>query len=261
MEFVVNIITLNVPVAAKDINVNLQNNILKNIKRLYEKERNYYQYGVLYYDTIQLLDIKPGIKDGSILNDEMVFEVTLCGLFKLYVKNLSYYGYITETTVEYYLSRINPCYSVIIPKSKDVIVNNEKINVGDLFLFTVKDISSMFSQGNNITIVGEELSRGNNNIPTYNFPAYLTNNPYVISSEDNDALGTNFQVIDDVNQSGNNNYYCITTNYKNLAFGDVLIADKIDADLSKKFAEVYKYNNKEYGIFYLKKDRSDIQKE
>ena len=258
MEFIVNIITLNVPVAAKDININLRQNILKNIKRLYEKERNYYQYGVLYYDTIKLLDIKPGIKDGSILNDEMVFEVTLCGLFKLYVKDLSYYGYITETTVEYYLSRINPCYSVIIPKSKDVIANNEQINVGDLFLFNVKDISSMFSQGNNITIVGEEISRGNN-IPTYNIPAYLTNNPYVISAEDNAVLGTNFQVID-IDQP-DNNYYCITTNYKNLTRGDVLIADKIDADLSKKFAEVYKYNNKEYGIFYLEKDRSDTQKE
>lgn len=259
MEFVVNIITLNVPVAAKDINSELKSNIRKNIKRLYEKERNYYQYGVLYYDTIKFLDIKPGIKDGSILNDEMVFEVTLSGLFKLYVKDLSYYGYITETTVEYYLSRINPCYSVIIPKSKDVIANNEKINVGDLFLFTVKDISSMFSQGNNITIVGEEISRGNNNIPTYNFPAYLTSNPYVVSADDNDVLGTNFQVID-VNQP-DKNYYCITTNCKNLAFGDVLIADKISANLSKKFAEVYKYNNKEYGIFYLEKDRSDTQKE
>ena len=144
MEFVVNIITLNVPVAAKDITNDLKKPIIDNIIRLYEQERNYYQYGVLYYNTIEILDIKPGIKDGGILNDEMVFEVTIRGLFKLYINDLSYYGNVTEITTSYYTSDIYPCYKVIVVKNEE---ENNTIKLNDLFKFTVKDMTSLFSQG------------------------------------------------------------------------------------------------------------------
>lgn len=251
MEFVVNIITLNVPVAAKDITDDLKKPIIDNIIRLYEQERNYYQYGVLYYDTIEILDIKPGIKDGGILNDEMVFEVTIRGLFKIYINDLSYYGNVTEITSSYYTSNIYPCYKVIVVKNEE---ENNTIKENDVFKFTVKDMTSLFSQGKQIVIIGNEVSHGEDP-GWYILPAYLTDQPYVATDKDNEILHSNYTV------RNNKNYYCATCSFEKLKKGDVFISDTYSGVIADKFADFYKIIDKYVYVFYLGEANMDNENE
>lgn len=242
MEFVVNIITLNVPVAAKDINRDMVDSIRRNVIRLYEEERNYYQYGALYNDTVDILDIKPGIKEGGILNDEMVFEVTIRGLFRLYLTDLSYYGHVTSVTTGHYMSDITPCYKVIVPKKNET----DEVIKGELFKFTVKDMTSLFSQGKQIVIVGEEVSRGFEADTTYVvLPAYLTNTPHVETEDDNKPLNSTYAV------RSNDKDYCLTFNRDNLKRGDVFISERPINFQYKAFADMYTSNGMYVYVFYF----------
>ena len=178
---IVQILNINIPVKANKITnkENKMRNILKEYALRYLKQScNYFSQGVLYPNTIEVLDWKAGIKSGSILGDEMIFNTSIKGCFRMYPINTIHTGIITEINPSQIKINNEYMYNITVPIVKlaeklEINLHNNQIiegsqnnypyisnkvnfndlNVGDTVKFLIIDLSSKFNN-NDISVIG-----------------------------------------------------------------------------------------------------------
>lgn len=176
---------LNIDIPVKAYKIKKTDN---EIKSILQKEAinylknccNYFANGVLYPKTLEVLDYKPGIKAGSTLGDEMVFNTNVKGCFRLYPINTIHEGIITDINSVNIKINNEYMYNINIPivKSNEEIevlegkknnkmsiyisseVKYEDLHKGDTVQFQIVDLSSKFNN-NSISIIGYLIKKIN----------------------------------------------------------------------------------------------------
>ena len=176
---------LNIDIPVKAYKIKKTDNEIKSILKKeainYLKNCcNYFANGVLYPRTLEVLDYKPGIKAGSTLGDEMVFNTNVKGCFRLYPINTIHEGIITDINSVNIKINNEYMYNINIPlvKSNEEIevlegkknnkmsiyisseVNYEDLHIGDTVQFQIVDLSSKFNN-NSISIIGYLIKKIN----------------------------------------------------------------------------------------------------
>lgn len=205
----IQILNIDIPVKAYKIKKtdNEMKSILKKEAINYLKNCcNYFANGVLYPRTLEVLDYKPGIKAGSTLGDEMIFNTNVKGCFRLYPINTIHEGIITDISSVNIKINNEYMYNINIPiiKSNEEIevlegkknnkmsiyissdVNYEDLNIGDTVQFQIVDLSSKFNN-NSISIIGYLIKKVNTyskQYQTIDNEALINDNIYVNFNED-----------------------------------------------------------------------------
>lgn len=80
-------LTLDIPVKAYQItpdNEKMRNTLRKEAIKFLKHNGNYFANGIVYPNTVEVVDWHSGIKRGSILSDVMVFTTTIRACFRMY---------------------------------------------------------------------------------------------------------------------------------------------------------------------------------
>lgn len=210
------------------------------IARYMDKERNYYANGVMYNKSITVLNVEPGIKDGGILNDEMLFKVTFSACFHIYLIGYRYEDTVVESNSVF--ARVNsnhPAYNV-------KVVGKVLPHLNDRITFDVQFIASQYST-DRIEVVCK-LDKILKEPKTAPIPQYWLNGPR------NVVLGPNGnQIMQDLGIGGviQSDAFLplyIDTYDPNCAVGSsVILRDTRRDNIAQLFAVTYEF--KEYVIY------------
>lgn len=172
----IQILNINIPVKAfsiKKTENEMKKVLLKETRKYLKNCSNYFANGILYPKTLEVLNYKPGIKSGSVLGDEMVFNTNVKGCFRLYPINTIHEGIITDINSVSIKINNEYFYNINIPLTRsaeniEVIegkVNNKPyiylspdvkysdLNIGDTVQFQIVDLSSKYNN-NSVSIIG-----------------------------------------------------------------------------------------------------------
>lgn len=210
----IQILNIDIPVKAYNIKkseIQMKEVLLKEARKYLKNCSNYFASGILYPKTLEVLDYKPGIKSGSTLGDEMVFNTNVKGCFRLYPINTIHEGIITEINsvnikinTEYFYNINIPLIKsteniLVVPEvrkdgqksvenmkevpeienSKQYIyisseVKYSDLNIGDTVQFQIVDLSSKFNS-NSVSIIGYLIKK----IDTYSKQYQTMNNTII----------------------------------------------------------------------------------
>lgn len=120
----VQILKIDIPVKAHLITSNIEK--FKKILRKYissylQKNGNYYANGVVYPNTIEIIEWQSGIKQGSILGDEMIFTTRFKACFRMYPIGSIHQGRIVGINQSYITVNNEYIYNVNIPLVKSSV--------------------------------------------------------------------------------------------------------------------------------------------
>lgn len=172
----IQILNINIPVKAfsiKKTENEMKDVLLKEARKYLKNCSNYFANGILYPKTLEVLNYKPGIKSGSVLGDEMMFNTNVKGCFRLYPINTIHEGIITDINSVSIKINNEYFYNINIPLTRsaeniEVIegkVNNKPyiylspdvkysdLNIGDTVQFQIVDLSSKYNN-NSVSIIG-----------------------------------------------------------------------------------------------------------
>lgn len=152
----IQILKIDLPIKAYKIVSNIEKfkGTLRNqaIKYL-QRNSNYYANGVVYPETLEIIEWESGIKQGSILGDEMVFKTTIRACFRMYPIGSIQQGRIVGMNNTHITINNENVYSINIP----LVKSNKSIDLIDEQSENVDD---------NILKV-EELLKNNNSVYPY----------------------------------------------------------------------------------------------
>lgn len=152
----IQILKIDLPIKAYKIVSNIEKfkSTLRNqaIKYL-QRNSNYYANGVVYPETLEIIEWESGIKQGSILGDEMVFKTTIRACFRMYPIGSIHQGRIVGMNNTHITINNENVYSINIP----LVKSNKNIDLIDEQSENVDD---------NILKV-EELLKNNNSVYPY----------------------------------------------------------------------------------------------
>lgn len=227
----IQILNIDIPVKAYKIkNDNELKSILKKEAINYLKNCcNYFANGVLYPKTLEVLDFKPGIKAGSTLGDEMVFNTNVKGCFRLYPINTIHEGIITDINSVNIKINNEYMYNINIPivKSNEEIevlegkknnkmsiyisseVKYEDLHIGDTVQFQIVDLSSKFNN-NSISIIGYLIKK----INTYS-KQYQTNDNKTLIDDNIYEENLNENLMEFIKRNLPEYYKCRDVHYIN----------------------------------------------
>lgn len=241
------ILTIDLPVKAHEIHGSKDPNdpyagidFPTIIARYMDKERNYYANGVMYNNSITVLNVEPGIKDGGILNDEMLFKVTFSACFHIYLIGYRYEDTVAESNSVF--ARVNsnhPTYNV-------KVVGKVLPHLEDRITFDVQFIASQYST-DRIEVVCK-LDKVLKKPKTAPIPQYWLNSPrnVVLGPEGNQIMQD--LGINGVIQSDDFLPLYIGTYDSNCAVGSsVILHDTPRKNISQLFAATYTF--KDYAIY------------
>lgn len=225
---------LNIDIPVKAYKIKKTDN---EIKSILQKEAinylknccNYFANGVLYPKTLEVLDYKPGIKAGSTLGDEMVFNTNVKGCFRLYPINTIHEGIITDINSVNIKINNEYMYNINIPlvKSNEEIevlegkknnkmsiyisseVNYEDLHIGDTVQFQIVDLSSKFNN-NSISIIGYLIKK----INTYS-KQYQTNDNKTLIDDNIYEENLNENLMEFIKRNLPEYYKCRDVHYIN----------------------------------------------
>ncbi len=230
---------LNIDIPVKAYKIKKTDNELKSILKKeainYLKNCcNYFANGVLYPKTLEVLDYKPGIKAGSTLGDEMVFNTNVKGCFRLYPINTIHEGIITDINSVNIKINNEYMYNINIPlvKSNEEIevlegkknnkmsiyisseVKYEDLHIGDTVQFQIVDLSSKFNN-NSISIIGYLIKK----INTYS-KQYQTNDNKTLIDDKIYEEDLNENLMEFIKRNLPEYYKCLDVHYiiTNLAY-------------------------------------------
>lgn len=133
---VVQALTIDIPVKAYRLttdNKKFRETLRKQAIRFLKHNGNYFANGVVYPNTVEVLDWHTGIKRGSILGDEMIFTTNIRACFRMYPVGTVHIGIIksiTATTVkindEYMYDIEVPIVKTQTPVDVSAIIQLEK---------------------------------------------------------------------------------------------------------------------------------------
>lgn len=225
---------LNIDIPVKAYKIKKTDNEIKNILKKeainYLKNCcNYFANGVLYPRTLEVLDYKPGIKAGSTLGDEMVFNTNVKGCFRLYPINTIHEGIITDINSVNIKINNEYMYNINIPlvKSNEEIevlegkknnkmsiyisseVNYEDLHIGDTVQFQIVNLSSKFNN-NSISIIGYLIKK----INTYS-KQYQTNDNRTLIDDNIYEEDLNENFMEFIKRNLPEYYKCLDVHYIN----------------------------------------------
>lgn len=230
---------LNIDIPVKAYKIKKTDNEIKSILKKeainYLKNCcNYFANGVLYPKTLEVLDFKPGIKAGSTLGDEMVFNTNVKGCFRLYPINTIHEGIITDINSVNIKINNEYMYNINIPlvKSNEEIevlegkknnkmsiyisseVKYEDLHIGDTVQFQIVDLSSKFNN-NSISIIGYLIKK----INTYS-KQYQTNDNKTLIDDKIYEEDLNENLMEFIKRNLPEYYKCLDVHYiiTNLAY-------------------------------------------
>lgn len=133
---IVQALTIDIPVKAYRLTTDkekFRETLRKQAIRFLKHNGNYFANGVVYPNTVEVLDWHTGIKRGSILGDEMVFTTNIRACFRMYPVGTVHIGIIksiTATTVkindEYIYDIEVPIVKTQTPVDVSAIIQLEK---------------------------------------------------------------------------------------------------------------------------------------
>lgn len=260
------VLTIDIPVKSRHFMNNpkdISSILLKNITEYLIKNGNYFANGVVYPDTISILNWKYGIKRGSVLGDEMMFTTTISALFRLYQLDRVYVGKIVSVDNNFAIINHENKYDI---KTLFINTENEEHNNNRFITqylknkdketlldktveFTVTDIDSMFN-GKNIIVMAEINRIIDNYTMIYNCDCNtftIPNYNHVDSNENitiNNILPYYIKVLKEDEQK---NLYSVIQNsdlnniiFSDIKYGDSLIIEiELNKDVINPFNEDY----------------------
>lgn len=127
---IIQILNIDLPIKAYNITSNInkfKTTLRKQAIKYLQNNGNYFANGVVYPDTLEIIEWQSGIKQGSILGDEMVFKTTIRACFRMYPIGSIQQGRIVGINNTHVTINNEYVYSINIPLVKS-FTNIELIN-------------------------------------------------------------------------------------------------------------------------------------